>query len=124
MLLAVLARHGGIFTASDEIYTNVVGGIRVSETSTDLAIMAGVVSSLRDRIVPYDAVIFGEIGLNGEIRPVANGHARLNEAAKHGFRRAIIPKSNKPKDPIKNLNIYPVSNIQEALAVLVDLNES
>lgn len=124
MLLAVLARHGGIFTASDEIYTNVVGGIRVSETSTDLAIMAGVVSSLRDRIVPYDTVIFGEIGLNGEIRPVANGHARLNEAAKHGFRRAIIPKSNKPKDPIKNLTLYPVSNIQEALAVLGDLNES
>ena len=123
MLLAVLARHGGIFTASDEIYTNVVGGIRVSETSTDLAILAGVVSSLKDRIIPYDTVIFGEIGLNGEIRPVANGHARLNEAAKHGFRRAIIPKSNKPKEPIKNLSIFPVSNIQEALAVLADLND-
>jgi DNA repair protein RadA/Sms len=121
MLLAVLSRHGGIFTASDEIYANVVGGIKVTETSSDLAIMVGVVSSLRDRIIPYDTVFFGEVGLNGEIRPVANGHARLNEAAKHGFKRAIIPKSNKPKETIKNLQIHAVSNIQEALSVLADL---
>jgi DNA repair protein RadA/Sms len=83
--------------------------------------MVGVVSSLRDRIIPYDTVFFGEVGLNGEIRPVANGHARLNEAAKHGFKRAIIPKSNKPKETIKNLQIHAVSNIQEALSVLADL---
>ena len=121
MLLAVLSRHGGIFTASDEIYANVVGGIKVTETSSDLAIMVGVVSSLRDRIIPYDTVFFGEVGLNGEIRPVANGHARLNEAAKHGFKRAIIPKSNKPKEAIKNLKIHAVSNIQEALTALADL---
>jgi len=121
MLLAVLSRHGGIFTASDEIYANVVGGIKVTETSSDLAIMVGVVSSLRDRIIPYDTVFFGEVGLNGEIRPVANGHARLNEAAKHGFKRAIIPKSNKPKEIIKNLQIHAVSNIQEALNVLSEL---
>jgi DNA repair protein RadA/Sms len=121
MLLAVLSRHGGIFTASDEIYANVVGGIKVTETSSDLAIMVGVVSSLRDRIIPYDTVFFGEVGLNGEIRPVANGHARLNEAAKHGFKPAIIPKSNKPKETIKNLQIHAVSNIQEALSVLADL---
>lgn len=123
MLLAVLARHGGTMTASDEIYTNVVGGIRVSETSTDLAISIGVVSSLRDRIIPHDLVVFGEMGLNGEIRPVANGHARLNEAAKHGFRRAIIPKSNKPKEAIKNLELFPVSHIHEALTVLADLSQ-
>ena len=122
MLLAVLSRHGGIFTASDEIYANVVGGIKVTETSSDLAIMVGVVSSLRDRIIPYDTIFFGEVGLNGEIRPVANGHARLNEAAKHGFKRAIIPKSNKPKDNIKNLQIHAVSNIQEALNVLSELD--
>jgi DNA repair protein RadA/Sms len=121
MLLAVLSRHGGIFTASDEIYANVVGGIKVTETSSDLAIMVGVVSSLRDRIIPYDTVFFGEVGLNGEIRPVANGHARLNEAAKHGFKRAIIPKSNKPKENIKNLHIHAISNIQEALTVLSEL---
>ncbi|MEY4717500.1 MAG: hypothetical protein RL563_118 [Pseudomonadota bacterium] len=121
MLLAVLSRHGGIFTGNDEIYTNVVGGIKVTETSSDLAIMVGVVSSLRDRIIPYDTVFFGEVGLNGEIRPVANGHARLNEAAKHGFKRAIIPKSNKPKEQIKHLAIHAVSNIQEALMVLSEL---
>ncbi len=121
MLLAVLSRHGGIFTASDEIYANVVGGIKVTETSSDLAIMVGVVSSLRDRIIPYDTVFLGEVGLNGEIRPVANGHARLNEAAKHGFKRAIIPKSNKPKENIKNLHIHAISNIQEALTVLSEL---
>lgn len=121
MLLAVLSRHGGIFTGNDEIYANVVGGIKVSETSSDLAIMVGVVSSLRDRIIPYDTVFFGEVGLNGEIRPVANGHARLNEAAKHGFKRAIIPKSNKPKETIDKLTIHAVSNIQEALAVLTEL---
>lgn len=121
MLLAVLSRHGGIFTASDEIYANVVGGIKVTETSSDLAIMVGVVSSLRDRIIPYDTVFFGEVGLSGEIRPVANGHARLNEAAKHGFKRAIIPKSNLPKEAIDKLTIYPVGNIQEALSVLAEL---
>ncbi|WP_349431585.1 DNA repair protein RadA [Methylomarinum sp. Ch1-1] len=121
MLLAVLSRHGGIFTGNDEIYTNVVGGIKVSETSSDLAIMVGVVSSLKDRVIPYDAVFFGEVGLNGEIRPVANGHARLNEAAKHGFKRAVIPKANKPKHAVSGLDISAVANIQDALDVLADL---
>ncbi len=121
MLLAVLSRHGGVFTGNDEIYTNVVGGIKVGETSSDLAILVGVVSSLKDRVIPYDAVFFGEVGLNGEIRPVANGHSRLNEAAKHGFKRAVIPKANKPKNPITGLQINAVSNIQEVLSVLSDL---
>lgn len=121
MLLAVLTRHGGIFTANDEIYANVVGGIKVSETSTDLAIIMGVVSSLKDKIIPYDTVFFGEIGLNGEVRPVANGLPRLNEAAKHGFKRAIFPKGNKPKEPINQLQLYPISTLQEALQVLSEL---
>jgi len=121
MLLAVLSRHGGIFTANDEIYANVVGGIKVSETSSDLAIMVGVVSSLKDLVIPYDVVFFGEVGLNGEIRPVANGHARLNEAAKHGFKRAVIPKANKPKQAISGLKINAVANIQDALEVLNEL---
>ncbi len=118
MLLAVLSRHGGIFTGNDEIYTNVVGGIKVTETSSDLAIVVGVVSSLKDTVIPYDALFFGELGLNGEIRPVANGLARLNEAAKHGFKRAVIPKANKPRQAILGLEIYAVSNIQDALEVL------
>ncbi|MGZ8191604.1 MAG: DNA repair protein RadA [Methylococcaceae bacterium] len=118
MLLAVLSRHGGIVTAQDEIYANVVGGIRVSETSSDLAIVIGVVSSLRNKVIPHDVLFFGEIGLGGEIRPVANGHARLNDAAKHGFKKAVIPKGNAPKTPIKGLEIHAVSTLSEALDIL------
>lgn len=122
MLLAVLSRHAGIITAQDEIYANVVGGIRINETSSDLAIVVSVVSSLRNKIIPHDALFFGEIGLSGEIRPVANGHARLNDAAKHGFKKAIIPKANAPKTAIKGLQIYPVTTLSEALDVVADLD--
>ena len=121
MLLAVLTRHAGIFTANDEIYANVVGGIKVTETASDLAIVVGVVSSLKDRVIPHDVVFFGEIGLNGEIRPVANGYARLNEAAKHGFKRAVVPKSNAPKKSIEGLAISAVSTVSEALEVYSEL---
>lgn len=115
MLLAVLTRHAGIFTSNDEIYVNVVGGIKVTETASDLAIIVGVVSSLKNKIIPHDVVFFGEIGLNGEIRPVANGYARLNEAAKHGFKKAVIPKANAPKEAINGLTIGAVSTVSEAL---------
>ena len=118
MLLAVLAKHGGMVTASDEVYVNVVGGIRVSETSSDLAAMMGIVSSMQDRVIPRDTLYFGEIGLNGEIRPVANGEARLKEAAKHGFRRAVIPKANAPQQPVQGLEIVPVESLMEALEAL------
>ncbi len=121
MLLAVLYRHGGIFTAQDEIYANVVGGIKVTETSSDLAIVVGIVSSLRDKVISHDVFFFGEIGLSGEIRPVANGHARLNDAAKHGFKKAVIPKANAPKAPIKGLEIHAVSTLSEALDVLAEM---
>ena len=121
MLLAVLARHGGIFTAQDEIYANVVGGIKITETSSDLAIIVGVVSSLRDKIIPHDMFFFGEIGLSGEIRPVANGHARLNDAAKHGFKIAVIPKANRPKKAIEGLEIHGVSTLAEALEILAEM---
>lgn len=118
MLLAILARHGNISTASDEIYANVVGGIRVTETSSDLAIVASIVSSLRNKVVSQEAFFFGELGLNGEIRPVANGHARLNDAAKHGFKKAVIPKANAPKKAISGLEVYGVSTLTEALDIL------
>jgi DNA repair protein RadA/Sms len=121
MLLAVLYRHGGIFTAQDEIYANVVGGIKVTETSSDLAIIVGVVSSLKDKIIPHDVFFFGEIGLSGEIRPVANGHARLNDAAKHGFKKAVIPKANVPKTAIKGLEIHGICTLAEGLDILADL---
>ena len=121
MLLAILARHGNISTASDEIYANVVGGIRVTETSSDLAILASIVSSLRNKVVSQEAFFFGELGLNGEIRPVANGHARLNDAAKHGFKKAVIPKANAPKKAIPNLEIHGVSNLTEMLDILFEI---
>ncbi|GAB6139792.1 DNA repair protein RadA [Methylosoma difficile] len=121
MLLAVLSRHGGIVTAQDEIYANVVGGIKVTETSSDLAIVIGVVSSLKNKIIPHTMFFFGEIGLSGEIRPVANGHARLQDAAKHGFKTAVIPKGNAPKKAIEGLKIYAVSSLAEALDVLAEI---
>ena len=115
MLLAVLHRHGGIQVGDQDVFANVVGGVRVMETSADLALLLAVVSSLRDRPVPQDWVVFGEVGLSGEIRPVASGQERLAEAAKHGFRRAIVPKGNAPKKPIPNLEVVPVSRLSEAL---------
>ena len=121
MLLAVLSRHGGIVTATDEIYANVVGGIKVTETSSDLAIVVGIVSSLRDKVIAHDVFFFGEIVLSGEIRPVANGHARLNDAAKHGFKIAVIPKANRPKKAIEGLEIHGVSTLAEALEILAEM---
>lgn len=121
MLLAILSRHGGIVTAQDEIYANVVGGIKVSETGSDLAIVVGIVSSLKNKLIPFDVFFFGELGLSGEIRPVANGLARLNDAAKHGFRRAVIPKANCPKGRIENLQMFPVGTLSEALDVVSGL---
>ena len=94
MLLAVLHRHGGVATAGCDVFANIVGGVRVTETGVDLAVVLAVLSSLRDRPLPADLVVFGEIGLAGEIRPVQNGPERLREAAKHGFKRALVPKAN------------------------------
>ena len=115
MLLAVLHRHGGIQVGDQDVFANVVGGVRVMETSADLALLLAVVSSLRDRPLPQDWVVFGEVGLSGEIRPVASGQERLAEAAKHGFRRAIVPNGNAPKKPIPNLDVVAVSRLSEAL---------
>ena len=117
MLLVVLTRHGGIATASDEIYANVVGGIRVTETSSDLAIVASIVSSLRNKVVSQEAFFFGELGLNA----VANGHARLNDAAKHGFKKAVIPKGNAPKKAIAGLEIHAVTTLTEMLNILFEI---
>ena len=115
MLLAVLHRHGGIHVGDQDVFANVVGGVRVMETSADLALLLAVVSSLRNRTLPRDWVVFGEVGLSGEIRPVASGQERLAEAAKHGFKVAIVPKSNAPKKPIPNLKVIPVARLSEAL---------
>jgi len=115
MLLAVLHRHGGLYMADQDVFVNVVGGVKVTETSADLALLLAIVSSFRDRALPRDLVVFGEVGLAGEIRPVPGGQERLREAAKHGFKRAIVPKSNVPKTPIKGLEVVPVTKIAQAL---------
>ena len=113
MLLAVLHRHGG-----QDVFVNVVGGVKVLETSADLALILSVISSFRDKPLPQDLVVFGEVGLAGEIRPVANGQERLREAAKHGFTRAIVAAGNAPKQPIKGMTIIPVRRVTEAIDAL------
>jgi DNA repair protein RadA/Sms len=111
----VLHRHGGIQVGDQDVFANVVGGVRVMETSADLALLLAVVSSRRNRPLPRDWVVFGEVGLSGEIRPVASGQERLAEAAKHGFKLAIVPKGNAPKKAIKGLKVIPVVRLSEAL---------
>lgn len=115
MLLAVLHRHGGIVTYDQDVFANVVGGVRVTETGADLAVVIAIKSSLSNRTLPDDLIVFGEIGLAGEIRPVPNGQERLHEAAKHGFKRAVVPKGNEPQKAIKGIEVIGVSRLDEAL---------
>jgi DNA repair protein RadA/Sms len=116
MLLAVLHRHGGIATYDQDVFVNVVGGMRVLETAVDLPILLAVVSSFKNKSLLANSVVFGEVGLSGEIRPVQNGEARLREAVKHGFKRAIIPQANKPKGKLaQDFEIIPVQYLSEAL---------
>ncbi|MEQ5836500.1 DNA repair protein RadA [Marinobacter sp. NFXS9] len=121
MLLAVLHRHGGMHVADQDVFVNVVGGVKVSETSADLAILAAIVSSFRDKALPQDLVIFGEVGLSGEIRPVPSGQERIYEAAKHGFIRAVVPKTNVPRKPLENMRVIAVTKLSEALDALLEL---
>ncbi|XOV86026.1 MAG: DNA repair protein RadA [Pseudomonadota bacterium] len=118
MLLAVLHRHGGLQVGDQDVFVNAVGGIRVAETSSDLALLLAVVSSFRNRALPVDLVCFGEVGLSGEIRPVPNGQERLREAAKHGFKRAIVPRANLPRQKIDNMQVVGVASLTEALAAI------
>jgi len=118
MLLAVLHRHGGLQVGDQDVFVNVVGGVKVVETSADLALLLSIVSSLRDRALPHDLVVFGEVGLSGEIRPVPSGQERLHEAAKHGFRRAIVPLANAPRKTPKGMEVVGVKTLGEALAAI------
>ncbi len=118
ILLAVLHRHGQIITYNQDVFINVVGGVRLTETAADLALLFAVYSSLRNKPLPTDLVVFGEVGLAGEIRPVQSGQERLREAMKHGFKRAIIPKANLPKEPLPDVQAVGVSNVSDALNVL------
>ena len=116
MLLAVMHRHGGIGVSDQDVFVNVVGGIRVQETAADLPTLLAVLSSLKDRPLAEKTVAFGEVGLSGEIRPVPNGEERLKEAAMHGFKRAIVPKANAPKrGQFGDLEVIAVERLMDAL---------
>ncbi|ABE57872.1 DNA repair protein RadA [Chromohalobacter israelensis] len=118
MLLAVLHKHGGLFTGDQDVFLNVVGGVKVLETSADLAVLLAVVSSLQNRHLPRELVAFGEVGLSGEIRPVPSGQERIVEAAKHGFKRAIVPRANAPKQAPEGMEVIAVDKLADALDAL------
>lgn len=118
MLLAILHRHGQCQMNDQDVFCNVVGGVKVTETSADLALLLAMVSSFRNRSLPRGLFAFGEVGLGGEIRPVPNGTERLQEAAKHGFSKAIVPKANAPKQAIPGLQVIAVSRLAEALEAI------
>ncbi|WP_290524132.1 DNA repair protein RadA [Alcanivorax sp.] len=118
MLLAVLHRHGGIQVGDQDVFMNVVGGVKVTETAADLAQVLAIVSSFRDRALERELVVFGEVGLSGEIRPVPQGQERLYEAVKHGFKKAIVPKANLPRNLPDGVEVIGVSNVAQALEYL------
>jgi DNA repair protein RadA/Sms len=115
MLLAVMHRHGGIAMFDQDVFINVVGGVRVSETAADLPLLLAALSSFRDRPLPSDLVAFGEVGLAGEIRPVPNGQERIKEAQKHGFKRAIVPIANAPKRAPDGIEVIGVRRLPEVI---------
>ena len=118
--LAILHKHSGISTFDQDVFINVVGGIKVSETASDLVVMLAIVSSLRDKVIPNNWIAFGEVGLTGEVRPVYNAMERLSEAQKQGFELAIIPQGNAPKKSIKGLKIVTVGYLYQAIQYLLE----
>ena len=115
MLLAILHRHAGIAIYDKDVFVNIVGGVSLKETGADLAVLLAAYSSFRDEALDRDLITFGEVGLTGEIRPVFNGISRLKEAKEHGFKKAIIPSANKPKEKIPGLEILTVDKLREAI---------
>ena len=118
MLLAVLHRHAGIACFDQDVFVNAVGGVEIDEPGADLAVLLAIVSSLRNRPLPPKLVVFGEVGLAGEVRPVQRGQERLREAAKLGFTRAIVPRANRPKGEIPGLEVITVERIGDAVAAV------
>ena len=116
LLLAVLHRHAGIACFDQDVFVNAVGGVRITEPAADLAVLMAIVSSLKNKPLPPKLVVFGEVGLAGEVRPVQRGQERLREAAKLGFTHALIPKSNQPKQKIAGLEVMAVERMHEAVA--------
>ncbi|MFL6582361.1 MAG: DNA repair protein RadA [Burkholderiales bacterium] len=116
MLLAVLHRHAGMAAFDQDVFVNAVGGVKIDEPAADLPVLLAIVSSLRNKALPEKMVAFGEIGLAGEVRPVQRGQERLKEAAKLGFKLAIIPKANAPRTRIEGLDVVSVERVEEAVA--------
>ncbi len=116
MLLAVLHRHAGIPFFDQDVFVNAVGGVKITEPGADLAVLLAIVSSLKNRPLPKKTVVFGEVGLAGEVRPVQRGQERLKEAAKLGFTQAIIPKANKPRQVISGIEVILVERVEDAVA--------
>jgi len=118
LLLAVLHRHGGSETSGYDVFVNAVGGVRILEPAADLAVLMAVCSSLKNKALPMKTLIFGEVGLAGEVRPVQRGQERIREAAKLGFERFVIPNLNKPKQAVDRVELIAVDRVDQALAVL------
>ncbi|HEY7788491.1 MAG TPA: DNA repair protein RadA [Casimicrobiaceae bacterium] len=118
LLLAVLHRHGGVETSGFDVFVNAVGGVRILEPAADLAVMLSVYSSLKNRPLPKKALVFGEVGLAGEVRPVQRGQERIREAAKLGFETFVIPNLNKPRQAIENVKIIELNRVEDAIAWL------
>jgi DNA repair protein RadA/Sms len=116
LLLAVLHRHGNVSSSGRDVFVNVVGGVRISETAIDLPAVLAAVSSVRDQPLVSQMVCFGELGLAGEVRPVPYGEERLREAIKHGFTRAIVPEANKPRRAIEGLEVIGVERLDQAIS--------
>ena len=119
MLLAVLHRHAGIAMYDQDVFVNVVGGVRVLEPAADLAVLCAAVSSMRNKPLGKDLIVFGEIGLAGEVRPVQRGQERIREAAKLGFKRAVLPAANMPKKGEAGIELLPVRRLDEALEIIL-----
>jgi DNA repair protein RadA/Sms len=120
LLLAVLHRHGGVETSGFDVFVNAVGGVRILEPAADLAVMLSVYSSLKNRPLPKKALVFGEVGLAGEVRPVQRGQERIREAAKLGFETFVIPNLNKPRQAIENSKVIGINRVEDAIAWLRD----
>jgi len=118
MLLAVLHRHAGIAAFDQDVFVNAVGGVKITEPAADLAVLLAIVSSLRNKPLPEKMVVFGEVGLAGEVRPVQRGQERLKEAAKLGFTQAIIPKANRPKQAIEGISVIAVDRVEAAVEAI------
>ncbi len=122
MLLAVLHRHAGIVCFDQDVFVNAVGGVRITEPAADLAVLLAIISSLRNSPLPEKLIVFGEVGLAGEVRPAPRGQERLKEAAKLGFTRALVPEANRPRQSIPGMTVIPVSRVEQAVEQLRSIN--